>query len=312
MLETGSDWTDPWARIGCEYGSNSRPKAAELITGVRSGLGKGEGRGMENLAKCRRPPLGLFVRSLRLVVLIGLLAGPPAMAEPAVLKHGGESGSGTEGYDVSRLLEIRPAGGSVVAPGADLMPQTLVDRIRKVPYVVKVEAYLFVGLVDTTQGHSFAIIGGTVPEATFRVNCHNVEAVRIVEGRGLRADDVGQRVAIVGTLYAETYAPPGERRISVGGTIELVRPGIESRGLRLPPEAKVQVVGVFSSGFRLGDSQVLLPLDTAQKLFGLEGKVSKLFVTVDAPGVREQVVEALRVLLGEDVDVVYPRRGGMR
>ncbi len=222
------------------------------------------------------------------------------------------SGSGTDGYDVSRLIEIRPAGGNVVAPGADLMPQILIKRIQRVPHVVKVEAYLFVGVVDKTKERPFSVIGGNVPEATFRVNCHSVEAVRIVEGRGLRAEDAGRKAALVGTLYAETYAPPGQRRIPVGAMIDLAGPGMDAGDLSLPREAKVAVVGIFESGFRLGDSQVLLPLDTAQKLFSLEGKVSKLFVTVAAPDVRDQVAEALRALLGEDVDVVYPRRGGMR
>lgn len=218
----------------------------------------------------------------------------------------------TDWYDVSRLIEIRPAGGNVVGPGADLMPQDLVERVRGVPGIIRIEAYLFVGLVDRSKERPFSIVGGHPPGATFRVNCHNVEAVRIVEGRGLGASDAGQRVAVAGTLYAETYAPPGERRLPVGATIDLVQPGMEAGGLSLPREARVEVVGIFSSGFRLGDSQVLLPLDTAQTLFGLEGKVSKLLVTVEAPEARDRVAEALRARLGEEVDVIYPRLGGMR
>lgn len=232
--------------------------------------------------------------------------------ERGILLASDEGRASTDGYDVSRLIEIRPAGGNVVGPGADLMPQGLVERIRGVPGITRTEAYLFVGLVDRSKERPFSIVGGNLPAATFRVNCHNVEAVRVVAGRGLRASDAGQRVALVGTLYAETYAPPGQRRIPVGATIDLVQPGMEAGGLPLPREARAEVVGIFSSGFRLGDGQVLLPLDTAQTLFGLEGKVSKLFVTVDAPEARDEVAEALRARLGEDVDVVYPRRGGMR
>jgi len=232
--------------------------------------------------------------------------------EKAILLAGEQNGLGTDGYDVSRLIEIRPAGGNVVGPGADLMPQTLVARVQGVTHIAKIEAYLFVGIIDKTKARPFSVIGGNLPGATSRVNCHNVDAVRIVAGRPLSAGDASQRVALVGTLYAETYAPPRQRQIPVGAVIDLVRPGMEAGGFRLPPDAKVEVVGIFSSGFRLGDSQVLLPLDTAQKLFRLEGKVSKIFVTVDTPGVRDEVAEALRALLGEDVDVVYPRRGGMR
>lgn len=232
--------------------------------------------------------------------------------EEGILLVKAESRSASDGYDVSRLIEIRPAGGNVVGPGADLMPEALVERVQNVPHVVRIEAYLFVGVVDRTKERPFFVIGGNLPEATFRVNCHNVDAVRIIEGRGLRASDAGQPVALVGTLYAETYGPPGQRRMRVGSVIDLIRSGRDAGGVQLPGEAKVQVVGVYSSGFRLGDSQILLPLDTAQKLFGLQGKVSKLFVTLDAPEVRDEVAEVLRARLGENVDVVYPRRGGMR
>jgi hypothetical protein len=215
-------------------------------------------------------------------------------------------------YDAATLLEIRPAGGNVVGPGADLLAQSILERVRRVPGVVTAEAYLFVGVRDATKQASFAVIGGTAPGAAFRVNCHNVDAVNVVEGRGLEAQDAGQLTAMVGRRYAETYAPAGLVRIPVGGLIGLVGPGADMGNARIAPDAKVRVVGIFSAGFPLGDNQVLLPLDTAQKLFGLEGKISKVVVTVDAPAAKEKVTEALFTLLGDDVDVVSPLQGGMR
>ncbi|MBI4611085.1 MAG: TAXI family TRAP transporter solute-binding subunit [Candidatus Rokubacteria bacterium] len=232
--------------------------------------------------------------------------------EKGILLAGQGSESASDGYDVSGLIEIRPAGGNVVGPGADLLPHTLVEQIQNVPHVAKIEAYLFVGVVDKAKERPFFVIGGNLPGATFRVNCHNVDAVKVIDGRGLGAEDAGRKVAVIGTRYAETYAPPGRRQIPIGATIDLVKPGMAAGALPLPGEAKVRVVGIFSSAFPLGDSQVLLPLDTAQRLFGLEGKVSKIFVTLDASDVRDQVAETLRARLGDDVDVVYPRRGGMR
>ncbi len=223
----------------------------------------------------------------------------------------GQAGTGGP-YDAARLLEIRPAGGKVVGTGADLMPQSILERVRNVPHVVQAEGYLFVGVMDKTKQTPFGIIGGTVPGAAFRVNCHNVDAVRIVEGRGLEAQDARRMVAIVGRRYAETFAPAGQSKIRVGAVISLIRPGMDTGGVPVASSTKVQVVGIFSAGFPLGDSQVLLPLDTAQKLFGLEGKISKVVVTIDAPGAREKASDALFARLGEDVDVVTPRQGGMR
>jgi ABC-type lipoprotein release transport system permease subunit len=179
-----------------------------------------------------------------------------------------------------------------------------------------VEKYLFVGVVDMAKQPPFSplsIVAGNFPEATLRVNCHNVDKVEILQGRNFSPGDAGGKVAIVGKAYAEKYAPPGAKQISVGTKVRIVEPTMETGGLKAAPEeATAQVIGVFDSGFSLGDNQVLLPLDTAQTLFGLKGKVSKIFVTVDEPGVREEVAEALRETLGEEVDVVLPRLGGMR
>lgn len=54
----------------------------------------------------------------------------------------GETATDSPGYDVARLIEIRPAGGKVVGPGADVMPQALVEKAKGVPHMAKVEPYL--------------------------------------------------------------------------------------------------------------------------------------------------------------------------
>jgi hypothetical protein len=244
--------------------------------------------------------------------LIGAIAGTALLLSLFAAAASAAPPAPRPPYDAAKLLEIRPAGGKVVGPGADLMPQSILERIRRVPHVVQAEAYLFVGIRDKTKPASFAVIGGTAPGAAFRVNCHNVDTVRIIEGRGLEAQDAGRMAAMVGRRYAETHASPGQVRIQPGTVIDLVGTGVDLGGLRAAPEAKVRIVGIFSAGFPLGDNQVLLPLDTAQKLFGLEGKISKVVVTVGAPGAKEKVTEALFALLGDDVDVVSPRQGGMR
>lgn len=74
----------------------------------------------------------------------------------------------------------------------------------------------------------------------------------------------------------------------------------------------VQVVGIFTSGFPLGDSQAILPTGRAQGLFGLEGKIPKIFVIVATPKIREKVGEDVRNALEESFDVREPRKGRMR
>lgn len=244
--------------------------------------------------------------------LVWLIGGLVAVVSAQTFA--GEKPTASPGYDVARLIEIRPAGGQVVSPGADVLPEGLVEKVKGVPHVARVEPYLFVGVVDRATPPPFSplsIIAGNFPGATLRVNCHNVDTVKIVQGRNFSPGDAAQKVAVVGKAYAEKYAPPGAKQVSVGATIRIVALAMEMGGLTAALEkATVQVVGVFDSGFRLGDNQVLLPLETAQRLFGLEGKVSKIFVTVDPPEVRDEVAETLRETLGEEVDVVFPQIRG--
>lgn len=212
---------------------------------------------------------------------------------------------------VAALIEVRPAGARIVGPGADLMPEALAARVQQIPRVVRVEKYLFVGIRDRSRPKDILVIAGYIPRALPRVNCHNLEEIKILDGRFLRPEDAGKLIAMVGTGFAATY----QETVRVGQVIPLLPPAAETRGLPAPVRrVRIQVVGrfAFARPFALGERQLLLPLDTAQRLFGLRGKVSKLFVTVDSPAARDAVAEAIREALGESFDVVFPTAGGMR
>lgn len=212
---------------------------------------------------------------------------------------------------VASLIEIRPAGARVVGPGADLMSDAVAERLRRIPHVTKVEKYLFIGMRDRSDPKELFVIAGYTPGARPRVNCHNVEEARVVQGRFLRPEDAGKLIAVGGIRFAAAY----KGGLRVGQTVPLLPSPAERRGLPAAVKgARVQVVGLFAfaHAFTLGERQLFLPLDTAQRLFGLRGKISKLFVEVDSAAVREDVAEAIRAVLGESFDVLLPKAGGMR
>lgn len=121
-------------------------------------------------------------------------------------------------------------------------------------------------------------------------------------GKGFRKDDDGKPVAIVGSeVYAEDYGYRGgmggmatmKHLLEVGQTFKLFE-----------ASPRVRVLGTFSAPPESEVAKVFLPLATAQKLYGQEGKVSHLFVVVDAPAKVDSVRQALAEALGQPVQVI--------
>lgn len=223
------------------------------------------------------------VGGVEILLILGLVAAA-----------GGWLGLRTRGPKVEKLLEVRPAMGTAVT-----MPQDLIERIKTVPGVKTVEPYLSVDLVDRTGDFTFSILGGT-----------SFGKLKILKGRGLKAKDAGKRVALVDRIVAEHYAPPGETSLAVGAAFDLLGGVKEAADLALPPgPAEVEVVGIYEGGAL---PRVLLPLDTAQRLLGLEWHVSGLVITVRSAKLREQVAEELRAALGEEMDVIELSKDRMR
>jgi putative ABC transport system permease protein len=108
----------------------------------------------------------------------------------------------------------------------------------------------------------------------------------IESGRNLQASDAGDYVAIIGARLSEL------QEAGVGDSINL-------------SGAYFEVVGIFSSGTRAGNSTAIVAYDVAKEAYNLSGP-SIVYVTADSVGVVETMVEELRDALGEDFDVVSP------
>lgn len=229
---------------------------------------------------------------IEVVMVVGLLAG---------LGGGWWVLGRSPGPWPGSLIELRPP-----AVGAErFLGEGVVETTRATPGVVTATPYLAVALAtQAPEDHHFlvGIVPGPPPPALPGLDVRGALRLKLLKGRGLRAEDAGKPVALIGARYAGRLSRPGEAP-PVGAPIGLEVWKTEAEQVRVEG---VEVVGVFATGNRRADGSVFTPLLTAQRLLGLEGKVSGVLVTVKADGDRPTVAEQLRARLGESVDVVLP------
>ncbi len=211
---------------------------------------------------------------------------------------GGKAAPQAETYT---LIEVRPPEGANGVNGVNgsktAFSQQNIQVAGAVSHVVAVQRYV-TGRVKAVNVPELQVTGVDV-RVPLRLpgseaGGSGTTAPRIVKGRAFGAEDAERAVAVIGQEYAR-----------VGKTIY----GYEIEGMmdHNPPiklnDIEVRVIGMFSTGSGDHDSQVFVPLATAERLFGMPGQASGLYLQVDSPDNVAQVVRDLKVALGEKVNV---------
>src|SRR5258708_6430822 len=172
---------------------------------------------------------------------------------------------------VDNTLQLRARGsmGHVNMVGSsDVLPGSVLDRVRAVEHVIRVEPYLLA--MSPTESHNFAMHVGVNPGDTLRLESHGEAGnPRIIAGRSLTPEDRRQDVGVIGEGYA-------------------------------------RVVGIYASCYVFGDMQVFMPLDTFRDIYGVPSAISWLFVTVDSAEHLPAVERTLRTLVGDVADIIAP------
>src|SRR5712692_4739756 len=105
---------------------------------------------------------------------------------------------------VDNTLQLRARGsmGHVNMVGSsDVLPGHVLDRVRAVEHVARVEPYLLA--MSPTEGHNFGMYVGVNPGDTLRLESHGEAGnPRIIAGRRLTPEDRGQDVGVIGQGYA--------------------------------------------------------------------------------------------------------------
>lgn len=195
------------------------------------------------------------------------------------------------------VAEWAQAAGPVVtvrAKAGQFFNESVADQVKKLPHVVKTERFLFV------QSQPNDVIG-IEPGAAIRIpsSSGRLLEAKIETGRPFREAD--KNVALLGPeIYREDYGfePP------MGGMMMHRHPFEPGSSFTFPDSnERLRVIGTFSVEPESESKRVLLPLPTAQRLFGAEGKLTHLFIEVDKSENLAAVANAVRKLVGETADV---------
>lgn len=197
---------------------------------------------------------------------------------------------------VANVIEVRAYGATNMGQGSDLLPAAIIDEVADIPNIAFIESYLLVREVDQNLNPPITIVNGIAPiDATLRVATHGeANDPRLIAGRRFGPGDENANVALLGSINA------GNRGISAADLAD--RPGITLAG------TQVEVVGLFETGFNFGDNQIFLPMDTARRIYGAEGKITNFWITAASTENVKQIATAVKSRLGDRVDVLTADR----
>lgn len=252
------------------------------------------GRGFRN-------PFRSVVRAAVVIVLLALVTGICALMVQAAVASRAQIAR-LEAR-VRTLIELREAGafgtggfGGDKPVGEEHFSTDTLDKVRRVPHarhLARVEEYVYIPQIDPTKPNAYAMVIGLHHGAALRaIGEVDYEHARLVAGRGLRPEDAGAGVAVVGRLYA----------LQRLGVAQATDEALRSRQVVLNGRA-FDVVGVYTTGNDFGDNHVFIPIEAFRAVYRPGKKLSKIFVTVDSVANVERVVADLKAALPE-ADVV--------
>jgi putative ABC transport system permease protein len=109
--------------------------------------------------------------------------------------------------------------------------------------------------------------------------------VEIVSGRYFTASEIDAAVVVVGQALAEKNGLTISSTVDVNGTT-------------------IEIIGIYTSGQAFGDNMLVMPIDTVQRLFDLDGVTSVTVIVDDVENV-DSVADAIEQALGEGtVDII--------
>ncbi|MCX7683345.1 MAG: FtsX-like permease family protein [Anaerolineae bacterium] len=182
-------------------------------------------------------------------------------------------------------IQIHAAGYGAAVERLPLLPllndQALVEAARAQPQVVAATRRINTGGIATTRKGAFGVtIIGVEPDQELPVS---LVAQKVVEGRYLRPDD--RDVVFIGQGLATAMD------VTVGSRFTLTGRDVHQQ-MR---SRTMTVVGIYDIGMpELEKRTVYITLGEAQDLYGLDGQVTEIAISLKQIGEEAAVMEALR------------------
>lgn len=249
---------------------------------------------------------------VRLIVAVLLISIPMFLVLVVnVLSVGVAEDTATLKETVSNKLQIRAKGAlghvNMLQGQNKLLPVSVLEEVRKVNHITKVESYLLAMSPLPNVSH-FAVIVGITPGDTKRLETHGeVGGPRIIAGRDLEPSDAAKNVGVIGKIYAKEFGitpenfKPTKIVLDPSLSTEIIYP--------VKGEAKeIEIVGIFESGYVFGDLQLFIPKDTFKKIYPpADNGLSWIFVTVDSVDNIPAVTFELERAVGSFADIFSPK-----
>ncbi len=213
-----------------------------------------------------------------------------------------ESVSGQIGNEI----QVRPAGSFGLLGGGEPLNAEDVAALYDLPHVVSVqpsvqtqytgtslESAVEPGSLDrrsggqgsTSSGFTMPIITMGFDPATEEPTLLGGGTLEIVSGRYFSASEIDAGVVVVGQALAEKNGLTISSTVDVNGTT-------------------IEIIGIYTSGQAFGDNMLVMPIDTVQRLFDLDGVTSVTVIVDDVENV-DSVADAIEQALGEGtVDII--------
>jgi putative ABC transport system permease protein len=250
-----------------------------------------------------------LVRSpLRTGAIVAILAVSIGLALIMVTVHGAtENQLGSIGEEIGTEITVRPAGSFGMMGGGEPLDEEDVDTLYDIAHVVSVQKstetqYSGDALESSIDAGSLGQRGGRFPgfdgaDFTMPVNIMGFDPetedpvlrgdahMEMLEGRYFTVEEIDADVAVLGADLAD------KNGLEVGSQFDM-------------EGVTVEVIGIFESGQVFGDAMLVMPIDTVQRVFELEGLTSATVVADNVDSV-DWVADAIRDVFDADVaDVV--------
>lgn len=260
----------------------------------------------------RRAVLNLVRSPLRTLVVTLLLAVSIGLALIMASVHGAtQSQMANIQGEVGTEITIRAAGSFGPMGGGEPLAQEDIDQLSEIDHVASVqesvqtrytgtslESAVDAGTIGTPPGDrpgSSSSSGGAAPPsgggpsmgitvmgfsaATEYPTLMGGSTLEVVEGSYFTSDNA--EVMVIGQDLAD------KNSLEVGSTVDIEGTSLE-------------VIGIYDSGTVFGNNMIVMPIETAERVFELDGVTSVTVVADDANNV-DEVVTSIREVLPEDV-----------
>jgi putative ABC transport system permease protein len=238
-------------------------------------------------------------RSMSMLVILAVSIG--LALTMLVVNGASESELNTLSGLVGNEIQVRPAG-SFGFFGSGELDEADVDQLLAIEHVESVQKsaqaqYTGGALVTEAPPGAGGPGGGGLTRPIIAMGFDPVvskitiggatvdTAEAIVSGRYFDTSEIDSDVMLVGDALAAANS------LDVGDTV-------------LIEGATMEIIGIYDSGQRFGDNMMVLPIDTTQRLFELDGVSSAVVIADDVSNV-DAIVADIREILDEDTaDVV--------